>query len=389
MLTRSKLERINNRPREINRLALAVIGLGSLALGGVLFVLVSSLLLTLAALAAGVLGVLGAYWVRQTNSISSLTYDDLDGAVAARFAAVQEACKDLASSERIWRLSASPEQRSLKAGDVSFPSEREPARVGLLETPGIRANIPIWGIDAGDRKIFFFPEGALIYRGERYEGVSYKSIKVDFASSRFFEEEEVPADAEVVDRTWRFTREDGSPDRRYAPNPQIPVILYGVLRITGPSGLDVRLQVSNRVAAERFARAFGATKRKGAHDEQTRRTASEAKGQENAHPSTEETKAESASREVLGVAEGASMVEITAAYRKLALTYHPDKVANFPREVREFADHKMKEINAAYAQLSRQRRLRPTVFDEKPANAKEGENAPPSTYADPRDAGIL
>ena len=33
MLTKSKLERINN-PREINRVPLAVIGAGSLALGG-------------------------------------------------------------------------------------------------------------------------------------------------------------------------------------------------------------------------------------------------------------------------------------------------------------------------------------------------------------------
>jgi len=388
MLTRSKLERINNRPGKINRLFLAAIGAGSLALGGVLFVLASSLLLTLAALAAGVLGVLGAYRVRRARSITSLTYDDLAAQVAARFAAVQEACKDLASSEKIWRLSSSPEQRTLKAGDVSFPSEREPARVGFLETPGIRANVPIWGIDAGDRKIFFFPEGALIYRGERYEGISYKSIKVDFSAARFFEEEEVSADAEVVGRTWRFTREDGSPDRRYARNPQIPIVLYGVLRITCPSGLDVHLQVSNRVAAERFARAFGARKRKRVREEQQRRTASESEGHERAHLS-QEAKAPSAAHGVLGVADGASMAEITTAYRKLALTYHPDMVANLPREVREFADHKMKEINAAYAELKLQRRSRPTVSGGEPARTKGDENAPPGTYADSRDAGIL
>src|ERR671921_431491 len=123
MLTTRALARINNRPRRINRLPLAVIGAGSLALGGVLFVVASSLSLAVAALA---------------------------GELAIRFAAVSEACKDLASSERIWRLSEAPGQRNLKAGDVSFQPEREPAQAGLLEKPGIRANIPIWGIDAGD-----------------------------------------------------------------------------------------------------------------------------------------------------------------------------------------------------------------------------------------------
>ena len=240
--------------------------------------------------------------------------------------------------------------------------------MGLLETPGIRANIPISGIDAGDGKIFFLPDGVLIYRNERYEGLSYTSFKVDFSPARFFEEEAIPEDAEVVGRTWRYTRGDGSPDRRYTPNPQIPVILYGVLHITGPSGLDVRLQVSNRVAAARFARAFGATIR----EEDPRREDSESEGQESEARSAEKQEAESPAHRILGVAAGASMDEITTAYRKLALTYHPDKVAHLKPEVREYADQKMKEINAAYAELKHQNELHPTVSSGEPANGEEG-----------------
>jgi len=304
---------------------------------------------------------------RATSTIS-LSYDDLDSDLAARFASVGEACKDLSSSEKIWRLSDSPGQRALKAGDTYFPSERVPARVGLLEIPGIRANVPIWGIDAGDGMIFFFPEGVLTYRNERYEGLSYKSFKVDFSPARFFEEEAIPEDAEVVGRTWRYTRGDGSPDRRYTPNPQIPVILYGVLHITGPSGLDVRLQVSNSVAAARFARAFGARTR----EEDPHREVAGSNGREREYRSAEEEKAESAARVVLGVTEGASMAEITTAYRKLALIYHPDKVAQLAPEARESADHKMREINAAYAQLKRQSNQRPTVSSGEPGNGEAG-----------------
>lgn len=372
MLTRKTLARINNRPREINRLFLAVIGVGSLALGGVLFVLVSAPLLALVALAAGALGVLGGYRVQRTKSLVSLTYGDLDGDLAVRFASVREACKDLASSEKIWHMSNSPEQRTLKAGDITFPPEREPARVGLLETPGIQTNVPIWGIDAGAKKIYFFPDGVLIYQGEHYEGLSYKAFKVEFSPARFFEEEAIPEDAEVVGRTWRYTREDGSPDRRYTPNPQIPVILYGVLHLTGPSELDVRLQVSNNTAAARFARAFGAKIREEAREERSRRAASESEEQESAHPSAKSSETESPAHRVLGVAASASMGEITSAYRKLALTYHPDKVAHLKPEVREYADQKMKEINAAYAELKGQYGLRPAVSSGESANGEEG-----------------
>jgi len=379
MLNRRTLKRVNERSRQVNRLPLVLVGAGSLAPAGLLYVLLGLRVLALAALLAGVLGVLGAYMAQKARSITSLTYDDLDADLANRFASVREACKDLATSEKIWRLSDSPEQRTLKAGETYSPPERAPARVELLETPGIRADVPIWGIDVGDRKIFFFPDGVLTYRGERYEGLSYKSFKVDFSAARFFEEEEVPADAEVVGRTWRYTREDGSPDRRYKPNPQIPVVLYGLLWIIGPSGLDVRLQVSNRVVAARFARTFSARGRKRANQEEDplRRAASQSNGQQQEEErwATEEEKTESVAREVLGVTEGASMADITTAYRKLALTYHPDKVAHLKPEVRQFADHKMKEINAAYAQLKRHRRAPPTASFSgagEPGNSKEG-----------------
>ena len=57
--------------------------------------------------------------------------------------------------------------------------------------------------------------------------------------------------------------------------------------------------------------------------------------------------------EVLGVRSRASEEEITSAYRQLVQQYHPDKVAGMAPEFREVAERRMKEINAAYAELKR------------------------------------
>ena len=57
--------------------------------------------------------------------------------------------------------------------------------------------------------------------------------------------------------------------------------------------------------------------------------------------------------EVLGVEPGASRAEINAAYKKKARVYHPDRVAALDPEVREMAELRMKEINAAYGELKR------------------------------------
>jgi molecular chaperone DnaJ len=53
--------------------------------------------------------------------------------------------------------------------------------------------------------------------------------------------------------------------------------------------------------------------------------------------------------EILGVSKNASKQDIKQAYRKLALKYHPDRVA--PEEKKE-AEEKFKEISEAYAVLS-------------------------------------
>ena len=55
--------------------------------------------------------------------------------------------------------------------------------------------------------------------------------------------------------------------------------------------------------------------------------------------------------EVLGVESGASQEEISSAYRRLVQQYHPDRVADLGPELREVAEQRMKEINAAYQEL--------------------------------------
>jgi DnaJ like chaperone protein len=56
---------------------------------------------------------------------------------------------------------------------------------------------------------------------------------------------------------------------------------------------------------------------------------------------------------ILGLAQGASFDEIKAAYRKLSMQYHPDKVGHLGEEFKKVAEEKMKEINNAYEFLKR------------------------------------
>jgi len=56
--------------------------------------------------------------------------------------------------------------------------------------------------------------------------------------------------------------------------------------------------------------------------------------------------------DVLGVEPGASAAAIKAAWRRLAREHHPDVASSDPAAVRR-ATRRMAEINAAYADLTR------------------------------------
>ncbi|MBQ4854802.1 J domain-containing protein [Rhodanobacter sp. B2A1Ga4] len=60
--------------------------------------------------------------------------------------------------------------------------------------------------------------------------------------------------------------------------------------------------------------------------------------------------------QVLGVAESASLDDIERAYRQQISQYHPDKVARLGEDLRQLAEQRSREINAAYDIASRLRR---------------------------------
>ena len=59
---------------------------------------------------------------------------------------------------------------------------------------------------------------------------------------------------------------------------------------------------------------------------------------------------------VFNLTSDASDAEVDQAYRRLISQYHPDKMAGVAEELREQAEKKASEINAAYDRIKTQRK---------------------------------
>ncbi len=61
---------------------------------------------------------------------------------------------------------------------------------------------------------------------------------------------------------------------------------------------------------------------------------------------------------MLGLTEDASDADVDLAYRRLISQYHPDKMVDVADELRQQADAKAREINAAYDRIKTLRKSR-------------------------------
>jgi hypothetical protein len=345
------LQQLNERASMGNPAIILYCLAGLLGLCGFVFVGDNQLTYTtglpiLAALGVMVFGLV--VHKRNTESRTSRLFYELDGAEQQKHSIVQQALGQLSQCQRIWRVEGESAtfDRKRNAGASSLV-RRTTITVGNLNPPRVETNVPVPCVNMGRSQLFFLPDVILYREGGRYGAVAYGDFRIEQGFTQFIESDAVPLDAAVVSHTWRYVNRNGGPDRRFNNNRQLPVLRLGVLVFTSAKGLNIQLNTSNGQRSldfvncwrTRFSDAPG-SRAQGSHDEPS--------PQERA---TTSSGPKAAARKILGVAEDASEAEISAAYRRLAQMYHPDKVVGLAPEFQALADKRMKEINAAYEVL--------------------------------------
>jgi hypothetical protein len=267
---------------------------------------------------------------------------ELNETVQQDQAVLEDSLTNLAKSHVVWRVIAKSRTYDWKhnAG-AGHLVQRNRAMVNSSTPPRVKSNISFKCIDLGSIKLYFLPDLLLCWEGGTFGAVAYDDLVLEQGTTRFIEDEQVPSDGRQIDQTWRYVRRDGGPDRRFNNNAQLPVMLYGTIALISSKGLNILLNTSNVEASATFAKLL--------LDFQKRRFVKAA-------PLSDESKEWASSShlnalEILGLKLGASQDRIAEAYRNLAQMYHPDKVATLGIELRELAERRMKEINAAYQLL--------------------------------------
>lgn len=160
-------------------------------------------------------------------------------------------------SHRIWQYVQTQQtndyKRNAGAGKlINRVAVRELAG-NKLPLPYFITNVSIPYLKLRNLELYFLPERLLVRRGNTFAAVFYKNLSITGHTTRFIEEESLPGDASVVDRTWRYVNKRGGPDRRFNNNRQLPICAYSEYALTSDTGIYEVITTSKQGAMDPFA----------------------------------------------------------------------------------------------------------------------------------------
>ena len=203
--------------------------------------------------------VIWAYQTDQARRFVVLNYE-LDAEESASYEQLCTGVSWLAYAALAQRVDAQYAHGDMKhfAGTTTALQMSPVTFVRPGQIPWLKTNIPVWGIrwGGGGSGLIFLPDHILFEQGSLIAVIPYSDVQLSSTNGRFVEYGMVPRDAHVASYTWQYLNKNGTPDRRYAANRQLPVLDVAYIGLDAPNSFQLLLQLSNLQSAEVFANTF-------------------------------------------------------------------------------------------------------------------------------------
>ncbi len=165
--------------------------------------------------------------------------------------AVSDIRKVKKSRRVYWIKSQSKVRETRYTSGASNALEAVYCRVLFTPPFPFETNINILSVQLKNDSVSFFPDRIVIIQDGCISTASYESLKCEYEARDYVEnEDDAPSDTQILYMTWRYVNNDGSRDRRFKNNCQLPVCAYGKLTITAGKALNLVLYFSNRTPFE-------------------------------------------------------------------------------------------------------------------------------------------
>ena len=201
--------------------------------------------------------------IKQTKEQIDASYVDMtiefDLELKQKYDALVAAFVNLTKCRKIWDVtSAHYQDRVITRSSASTLIKRTIVHFGLKSIPEFKSTVQaMYFQNANGADLYIYPGFIVMYsRATNFAIIGLDEIDFQQSYVRFTETQGVPADSKVIDQTWAKVNRNGSRDKRYKGNYQIPVVRYGEIKLRTDTGVHEEYEFSNYEATEAFGNAF-------------------------------------------------------------------------------------------------------------------------------------
>lgn len=184
-----------------------------------------------------------------------------DPEILASYQRLVAAFKQMAASQKIWDVTSAHHQDRVAARSAaSTVVEKKEVRFGIKPLPDMRTDFEVlYFQNANGADLYLYPGFMVMYSSKMsFALVGLDELRFGYHGVRFTETGTVPADSKIIDRTWAKVNKNGTPDKRFNGNYQIPIVKYGCFTMETATGMNEEYECSNYESTELFGQALTA-----------------------------------------------------------------------------------------------------------------------------------
>ena len=184
---------------------------------------------------------------------------NIDQNIENQFRVLSDRYRELCTSSKIWDLvSSSSQNQRVTRSTAEASIQRQPISFSSNKINIIKSKfMPLHFANANGGDMFFYPGFIFYFENEKnFALIDIQDLDLTLINQQFIEEDSVPSDAIIIKQTWAKSNADGSPDRRFKNNYQIPVCQYGRIDFKTNNGLNESYMFSDYNKTREFAQAL-------------------------------------------------------------------------------------------------------------------------------------
>lgn len=184
---------------------------------------------------------------------------DFDEDMKQKYEALASSFHKLTKCQKIWDVTSSHyEDRIVTRSSASTVVKRTTVHFEMRSIPEFKSDLKaLYFQNANGADLYIYPSFIVMYsRSKDLAIIGLDELRFQHSFVRFTETEGVPSDSKVIGQTWAKVNKNGSRDKRFKGNYQIPIAQYGEIMLRTATGVHEEYQFSNAEALEAFSNAF-------------------------------------------------------------------------------------------------------------------------------------